>query len=137
VLAPGKRMASSMTPTIVVSGGKAVAVVGSPGGDTIPNTVAQVLRNLIDHGMTIDEAIEAGRLHHQYLPDVVRVEQARSPDAAVRAQLTKMGHKLVDNAITLGDANGIVVDLATGIAWGHADSRKAGLALGPSELAPP
>jgi gamma-glutamyltranspeptidase / glutathione hydrolase len=135
VIAPGKRMASSMTPTILVSGGKAVAVIGSPGGDTIPNTVAQVVRNLIDWGMTIDEAIETGRIHHQYKPDEVRIEKARAPSAEVRAELVKRGHKLVESHLLLGDANGIVID-ARGIAWGHADSRKAGLALGPSEIRP-
>lgn len=130
-LAPGKRMASSMTPTIVVSEGKAVAVIGSPGGDTIPNTVSQVLRNLVDYGMTIDEAIEAGRVHHQYKPDEVRLEKQRAPDLAVQKKLKEMGHVLELSPVALGDANGIVVDAETGVAWGFADTRKGGLALGP------
>lgn len=134
VLEPGKRMASSMTPTVVVSRDKAVAAIGSPGGDTIPNTVAQVLRNLVDYGMTIDEAIEHGRIHHQYKPDVVRVEKLRPPKAEVLRELRKMGHELELSPVLLGDANGIVIDVDTGVAWGFADSRKGGLALGPDAV---
>ncbi len=131
VLAKGKRMASSMTPTLVLSGGRAVAVLGSPGGDTIPGTVAQVLRNLVDWGMTIDRAIEHGRIHHQHLPDVVRLEQARAPAADVQAALRQRGHRLELSGVLLGDTNGIVLDPAAGVAWGYADSRKGGLAAGP------
>ena len=134
-LAPGKRMASSMSPVVVVRRGKPVAALGSPGGDTIPGTVAQVLRNLIDHHMTIDAAIEQGRIHHQYRPDVVRLEKLRPPSAAVLAALTTMGHKLQPSPAVLGDVNGIVVDPATGISWGFADTRKGGLALGPDAAA--
>lgn len=134
VLAPHKRMASSMTPTVVVSGGKAVAAIGSPGGDTIPNTVSQVLHNLVDYGMTIDAAIENGRIHHQYKPDVVRVEKLRPPKADVLRDLRKMGHELVLSPTLLGDANGIMIDIDTGVAWGFADTRKGGLALGPTTV---
>ncbi len=135
VLQPGKRMASSMTPTVVVSQGKATLVIGSPGGDTIPNTVSQVLRNAVDYGMSIDRAIESGRIHHQYLPDVVRIEKLRAPAAAVQRQLRSMGHKLELSRVLVGDANGIMVDVATGVAWGFADTRKGGLALGPASEA--
>ena len=135
VLAPGKRMASSMSPTIVVSGGKTVAVVGSPGGDTIPGTVAQVLRNLIDYRMTIDAAIDAGRVHRQHKPHGVRIESKRAPSAQVQAQLTKMGHSLMKSPVLIGDANGIVIDPSSKIAWGYSDSRKGGLALGPKSIA--
>ena len=129
-VAPGKRMASSMTPLILVAAGKTVALLGSPGGDTIPNTVAQVLRNLVDYGMTIDEAIEAPRVHHQWLPDELRVEKARPPPIGVLAELEKMGHKVV-RYILQGAADDILVDPDTGVAWGHADERQGGLALGP------
>src|SRR5262249_55298609 len=78
-LAPGKRMASSMTPTVVSQGGKLAIVLGSPGGDTIPDTVAQVFRNLVDGGMTVDLAVAHPRLHHAYLPDRVRVERGNAP----------------------------------------------------------
>ncbi|RLB61441.1 MAG: hypothetical protein DRI90_11365 [Deltaproteobacteria bacterium] len=132
VLQPGKRMASSMTPTIVSSGHRTVAVLGSPGGDTIPNTVAQVLRNLADYDMTIDEAIGAGRIHHQFKPDAVRVEQKRSPEAKTLTALEALGHTIKPSPIPIGDVNGIVIDSDTGVAWGYADTRKGGLALGPT-----
>jgi len=131
-LAPGKRMASSMTPTLLVRRGKTVAVVGSPGGDTIPATVAQVIRNLVDYQLPLDQAVEAGRIHHQYKPDRVRLEKRRPPSPAVRAALERMGHTLELNPIPMGDVNAIVIDPAQGVAWGYADSRKGGLALAPA-----
>ena len=66
---PGKRMLSSMTPTIVAKDGKPVLLIGSPGGRTIINTVLQVILNVVDHGMDVAQAVEAGRIHHQWLPD--------------------------------------------------------------------
>jgi len=137
VLEPGKRMASSMSPTIVVSGGKTVAVVGSPGGDTIPGTVAQVLRNLIDYRMTIDAAIDKGRVHRQHKPHGVRIESKRAPSAQVQAQLGKMGHQLMKSPVLIGDANGIVIDPESKVAWGYSDSRKGGLAIGPKSITAP
>ncbi|MSP24687.1 MAG: gamma-glutamyltransferase [Myxococcales bacterium] len=128
---PQKRMASSMTPTLVVREGHTVAMLGSPGGDTIPNTVAQVLRNLVDEGMTIDRAVEEGRIHHQYKPDQVRFEQKRPPAPALQAQLARLGHKLTKNPMDIGAANCIVFDPKSRTAWGFADTRKHGLALGP------
>ena len=68
LVAPQKRMLSSMTPTIVAKDGKPVLIIGTPGGRTIINTVLQVVLNVIDHGMSVAEAIEAGRIHHQWLP---------------------------------------------------------------------
>lgn len=133
VLAPHKRMASSMSPAIITASGKAVAVIGSPGGDTIPSTVAQLAYHLIDHGMTIDEAIETGRVHHQYQPDVVRGEKTRPPPAKIIGELTKLGHRVELSPWPLGDANGIVIDADTGTAYGHADTRKGGLASGPKQ----
>ncbi|MBW2527826.1 MAG: gamma-glutamyltransferase [Deltaproteobacteria bacterium] len=128
-IAPGKRMASSMTPAIVLKQGQVVALLGSPGGDTIPNTVAQVLRNLVDHRMTVDAAVEAGRLHHQWKPDQLRVEKARPPEPAVLLELERRGHRIV-KYIPQGDANAIVIDRATRTAYGFADTRQGGLALG-------
>ena len=72
---PGKRMLSSMTPTIVEKDGKLFLVVGSPGGSTIPTTVFQVIINVIDFGMNIQEAVDAGRFHHQWLPDWISYEK--------------------------------------------------------------
>jgi gamma-glutamyltranspeptidase/glutathione hydrolase len=131
VLEPGKRMASSMTPALIVAEGKTVAALGSPGGDTIPGTVAQVVRNLIDHRMTLEQAVEAPRVHHQYQPDEVRVETNREPPAVVLAVLQRMGHVLKKSPAPLGDVNAILVDRHSGAIYGHADSRKGGLAKGP------
>lgn len=133
-LAPKKRMASSMTPAIVLAEGKLAVVMGSPGGDTIPGTVAQVLRNLLDFHMPIDQAVESGRLHHQWLPDEIRVEEKRAPPPLVLSELEKMGHVLKKSPIPIGDANSIVVELGQPSFWGHADTRKGGTAMGPSSL---
>lgn len=128
-LAPGKRMSSSMTPTIVTQNNKLVLVLGSPGGDTIPSTVAQVFRNLIDYKMPIDEAIEKGRVLHIWMPDRIRAEKRKPPSKQAMAELEKKGHTIELSNIPLGDAKGILID-EQGIAWGHADSREGGLAEG-------
>jgi gamma-glutamyltranspeptidase / glutathione hydrolase len=129
-IAPGKRMASSMTPTIVSQNGKLALVLGSPGGDTIPNTVAQVLRNLVDYGMTIDEAVAHPRLHHQFLPDKVRVEKGNAPPRGALDDLVRRGHLLDLNPMLIGDANNILIDIPSGVAWGYADRREGGKAVG-------
>ena len=93
-IAPGKRPLSSMSPTIVTHGGKPFLVMGSPGGSRIISIVVQLLLNVIDHGMTIQEAVNAPRMHHQWLPDQITVEPfALSPDT--KAILEAMGHKVV------------------------------------------
>jgi gamma-glutamyltranspeptidase/glutathione hydrolase len=130
VVAPGKRMATSMTPTIVTQNGRLVLVLGSPGGDTIPNTVAQVMRNLVDWGMTIDDAINTTRVHHQFLPDKLRIEKQRPLPKNVVAQLAKRGHVIEINGLAQGDANDILVDAASGIAYGFADPREGGISEG-------
>lgn len=136
-VAPGKRMATSMTPTIVTQNGRLVMVLGSPGGDTIPNTVAQVLRNLVDWGMTIDEAVNTTRVHHQFMPDVLRIEKNRPLPKKVVAELAKRGHTLETNGLAQGDANDILIDAATGVAYGYADPREGGTSEGikKSEIA--
>jgi gamma-glutamyltranspeptidase/glutathione hydrolase len=131
---PGRRMLSSMSPTLVSHQGKVLAVLGSPGGDTIPSTVVQVLRNLVDYGMSVDAAIEAPRIHHGFSPDEVRIERQRPIDASVVEALEARGHRVVAAESPIGDANNIVV--VDGVAYGHADSREGGLALGPSHLPP-
>ena len=90
---PGKRMLSSMTPTIVAKDGKLFAVIGSPGGRTIINTVLQVVLNLIDFGMPIQDAVNAPRMHHQWLPDRITVERNGITAPAV-TMLEGMGYKL-------------------------------------------
>jgi gamma-glutamyltranspeptidase/glutathione hydrolase len=129
--APGKHMASSMTPTIVSREGKVEIVVGSPGGDTIPNTVAQVLINLIDYKMPVDEAVKRPRLHHQLLPDEVRTEAGRQFPEPLRKELEKLGHKLSPSPASLGDVKVIVRHPKTGKAWGFSDQREGGPALAP------
>lgn len=120
---PGKRMLSSMTPTIIEKDGKLFMVIGTPGGRTIINTVLQVIVNVIDHKMNIAEAIEAPRIHHQWLPDRINFELfAVSPDTQER--LIQKGHKLNElNHASQGHAMGIIVDDRIGYISGAADSR--------------
>lgn len=90
---PGKRMLSSMTPTIVEKDGKLFMVLGAPGGSTIITAVLQTFLGVTEYGMTLDEAVWAPRYHHQWLPDVITCEAA-AIDTTVRKQLWDMGHKL-------------------------------------------
>ena len=92
VLQPGRRMTSSMAPTLVSDNTGPVLLLGSPGGDTIPNTVVQVLRNLVDYNMPLDQAIEQPRIHHGFVPDAIRTERLRPIPAALRAKLRALGH---------------------------------------------
>lgn len=108
-IAPGKRMLSSMTPTIVVAGGKVRLVCGSPGGPTISTTVAQVLMQVIDHGLSLEEAVASGRIHHQWMPDMVFHEDDL-PKATIKA-LEAMGHKLSSRG-RIGHANCIEANAA-------------------------
>ncbi len=121
LVAPGKRMLSSMSPTIVARDGRPVLVIGSPGGRTIINTVLQVILNVLDHGMNVAQAIEAGRIHHQWLPDVTRIERWAVPADTLRLYRMR-GHevRLVGRQ---GAANGIHRDAESGLLYGAADSR--------------
>lgn len=105
---PRKRPLSSMSPTIVTKDGELYMVTGTPGGRTIINTVLQTIINVIDHGMNAQEANDAGRLHHQWLPDVVRYEPAAIPPDAAR-MLRAMGHTLRERG-SIGAAQIIVVN---------------------------
>ncbi len=121
LVAPDKRMLSSMSPTIVARDGKVCLIVGSPGGRSIISTVLQVILNVLDHGMNIAEAVAAPRVHHQWLPDELEAERwGLSPDT--QELLAAKGHRLV-----LGDAqgsvNGIYIAPATGLRYGAADPR--------------
>jgi gamma-glutamyltranspeptidase/glutathione hydrolase len=91
--APGKRMLSSMTPTIVVRKGRPYLVAGSPGGRTIPSTVLLTILNVLDFGMNAQEAVDAPRFYHQWLPDVIRYERFGLSADVVRALALK-GHVL-------------------------------------------
>jgi gamma-glutamyltranspeptidase/glutathione hydrolase len=91
---PGKRPLSSMSPTIVLKDNKPVLVTGSPGGSRIISTVLQVIVNVIDHHMDVAAAVAAPRLHHQWLPDEVRIEHGFDEDTLTA--LRAMGHKVVE-----------------------------------------
>jgi gamma-glutamyltranspeptidase/glutathione hydrolase len=91
---PGKRPLSSMSPTIVLKDGKPVLVTGSPGGSRIISSVLQVIVNVLDYRMDVAAAVAAPRLHHQWLPDEVRVERGFSDD--VLFELKAMGHLIVE-----------------------------------------
>ncbi len=119
-IAPGKRMLSSQTPTIVARDGKVVLVTGSPGSRTIINTVLCVVVNVIDFDMDARAAVDAPRLHHQWLPDEARFEGMRDYPEAV-AKLKAMGHKVL--GIWQGDAHTIRVDPKTGAYQGAEDRR--------------
>ena len=121
LVAPEKRMLSSMTPTIVAKDGKPLLIIGSPGGRTIINTVLQVIVNVLDHEMDIAKAIESPRIHHQWLPDITSFESwGISPDT--RDLYENMGHK-VRFITNQGQAMGIHIDPETGMIYGSADSR--------------
>jgi gamma-glutamyltranspeptidase/glutathione hydrolase len=127
VIAPGKRMLSSQTPTIVARGGRVLLVTGSPGSRTIINTVLGVLVNMLDFGMDVRAAVDAPRLHHQWFPDVVRFEgRDRFPETVAR--LRQMGHMV--EGTRQGDAHSIWVNPKTGVYHGAADRRISGKAAG-------
>ena len=92
-IAPGKRMLSSMAPTIVTRKGDLFMVLGSPGGATIPTSVLQTLVNVVDHGMSAKQAVSAPRFHHQWKPDTIRIEQ-NAITAEDSLALVRMGHAL-------------------------------------------
>jgi gamma-glutamyltranspeptidase/glutathione hydrolase len=101
---PEKRMLSSMTPTIVEKNGELYMVVGTPGGSTIITSVFQTVLNVIEHGMTMQEAVDARKFHHQWLPDDIKHEP-NAFDNITRSELEKMGHKLIEiNSIGRMDA---------------------------------
>ncbi|MEO0340992.1 MAG: gamma-glutamyltransferase [Bacteroidota bacterium] len=118
---PGKRMLSSMSPTIVAKDGKPVIVIGSPGGRTIINTTLQVILNVIDHKMNIAQAIEAPRIHHQWFPEATWMERyGFSLDT--RRLYEMMGHDIRFRTFQ-GQAMGIYINPETGLRHGAADSR--------------
>src|SRR5579863_368867 len=134
-IGPGKRPLSSMTPTIVVRGGKTVMVLGSPGSSKIITTVANVFMGVVDYGMNIQEAVNAPRFHHQWTPDVVNVEKWFSPDTL--AALQQMGysieiglHSSAEVSPYWSDAECIAIDAKTGERLGASDGRNGGKAVG-------
>lgn len=134
-----------MTPTIVLKDGRPVLIVGAPGGARIITTVLEVIVNVIDHGLTLQQAVDAPRFHHQWLPDTLASEPfALSTDTAT--ELTRMGYHLVPlkpwgagNAVeAIGIAPGVPMPTVkqqiarSAVFYGAADARApAGSAIAP------
>ncbi len=121
LVAPQKRMLSSMTPTIVAKDGHPMLAIGSPGGRTIINTVLQVVLNVIDHDMDVAQAVEAPRFHHQWLPDESRFEGGYFSQDTIDLY-KRYGHR-VSYRGSQGRAMGIYVDREQNLLFGSADSR--------------
>jgi gamma-glutamyltranspeptidase/glutathione hydrolase len=121
--APGKRMLSSMTPTVVAKDGKVMMVTGSPGSRTIINTVLLTILNVVDFGMNAQESVDAPRFHHQWLPDRITFEpRALSPDTI--ALLRAKGHELREGS-DQGEAEVIVYVSRDDMLEGASDRRRA------------
>ena len=128
-IAPEKRMLSSMTPTIVEENGKLKMVVGTPGGSTIITSVLQNIVNVVDYKMGMQESVNKARFHHQWMPDYVRMEP-NGFDSITKANLNKLGYKLVErNSLIIGRVDAILV-LANGKLEGGADPRGDDAAVG-------
>jgi gamma-glutamyltranspeptidase/glutathione hydrolase len=128
LVGPNKRPLSAMTPTIVLKGGKLWLVLGSPGGPTIITTVANILIGVADFGLDIQQAVNAPRFHHQWVPDRIQMERGRfSPDTI--KLLESRGHAI--NYGLGGDGECIQIDLETGQRLGASDGRnESGKAVG-------
>ncbi len=128
-IAPGKRPLSAMSPTIVTKGGKLRLVLGSPGGPTIISTVANDLITVVDNGLNIQQAADAPRFHHQYLPDDLQVEK-RFPAASADTlkshgyNIKRSGEFDEHNPGVWGDSELIAIDPKTGMLMGGHDTRK-------------
>lgn len=127
-VAGNKRPRSSMVPTIVLKDGKPFAAYGSPGGATIINTVFDITLNLIDHGMTIQQAIDAPRISVTGAGGSVSMESGFSP--AVITALKNLGHTSISTGGVQGSVQAVIVDLQTGKQYGGADSRREGTVIG-------
>ncbi|HEX6943584.1 MAG TPA: gamma-glutamyltransferase [Gemmatimonadaceae bacterium] len=124
LIAPGKRMLSSMAPAIVTRNGQLLLVTGSPGGRTIPNTVLDVILGVTLFKRDARAAVDGPRVHHQWLPDTTSIEMdGVTPE--VLSALRAMGHRATIARGRQGDAHSILYDAATKTAWGAADRRTA------------
>lgn len=126
-IAPGKRMLSSMTPTIVEKNGKLFMVAGTPGGSTIITSVFQTLLNVMEHDMTMNEAVNAKKFHHQWKPDTIYIEE-NALDSSTILSLSKKGHNIVKRG-PIGRTDCILI-LASGKLEGGADRRGDDTAIG-------
>jgi gamma-glutamyltranspeptidase/glutathione hydrolase len=134
LIAPRKRMLSSMTPTILCRDGRLVLVTGSPGGRTIINTVFDVVLAVVAHGADAATAVAAPRFHHQWLPDQLMVE-AGGVSAETKQQLERLGQRVVERPSTQGSAQTIWID-AAGVPHGIADLRDPDAAAVPAGRSP-
>ncbi|MCF7803511.1 MAG: gamma-glutamyltransferase [Candidatus Marinimicrobia bacterium] len=125
---PRKRMLSSMSPTIVTRDRKPVIITGTPGGSTIITTTAQIIMNVIDHGMSIREAVDAKRVHSQWLPDFIYYEEGALTQID-KLLLMQVGHTLKPRQ-SIGEANSVGIDPATGTIYSGADTSRGGTAAG-------
>ncbi|MFA4948997.1 MAG: gamma-glutamyltransferase [Candidatus Krumholzibacteriia bacterium] len=124
---PGKRMLSSMAPTMVLRDGKVFLVLGTPGGATIITTIAQIVIDMLDFGMSLEAAVSAPRFHHQWLPDHISVENGAF-GAYLRRGLVEKGHRIEDRTAPIGDAQ--VIEVRGSAACGMSDPRGDGTAGG-------
>jgi len=130
-IAPGKRPASSMAPTIFFqkeNPRRALLVVGGAGGSTIPSSVIQIAIHVIDHGMDLTRVIGHGRVHHQFLPDELRVEPYALDPATVK-ELEAKGHR-VERRDPWGDAEAVMEEPRTGLRYAASDPRNEGAPMG-------
>ncbi len=130
-VAPGKRMLSSMCPTVLRRQGHNLLVTGSPGGRTIINTVLGMVVNVVDFDMDVRTAVDSPRLHQAWFPDRVRIEpQLATEHPQVVEQLRAMGHAFADKPAVQGDAHSIWIDQRRGELVGAADRRIQGATVG-------
>ncbi|GIW94701.1 MAG: gamma-glutamyltranspeptidase [Pirellulaceae bacterium] len=131
LIAPGKRMLSSQTPTVVLLDGQPVLLTGSPGGRTIINTVLTILVNALEYQMPLPDAVAHPRMHHQWFPDELVLERAPEliSDATLNA-LREMGHQVRISPVPQGSAHSIWIDPQTRLRVGVADLRRSGFAAG-------
>jgi gamma-glutamyltranspeptidase/glutathione hydrolase len=129
-IAPKRRPLSSMVPLIMLDHGKPWLAVGAAGGPRIISAVLEVVVNLVDYQVNLQEALDAGRIHHQWMPDDVYWEvNGTNPDT--RAALERMGHRFHEKALAfMSEANAVMIEPATGMRVGAADPRRSGAALG-------
>jgi gamma-glutamyltranspeptidase/glutathione hydrolase len=127
-IGPNKRPLSSMTPTIVVKDNKPFLILGSPGGGRIISTVANILMGVIDYDLNIQEAVNAPRFHHQWLPDEIRMEKNGFSRDTIRL-LEQRGHKITFSD-AWSDGECIMIDPKTGERQGSSDPRNEGKAVG-------
>lgn len=128
---PNRRTTSSMAPTLIEDTTGLRLVLGTPGGDTIPSTLLQLINSIVDYGIPIDAAVDSPRLHQSIAPNGrARMERNRPIPKALERQLVALGHRFINPTGVIGHANTIAI--IQGKLYGYADPREGGLALGRS-----